>query len=51
MNTLFEELKMGLEDAIAHSKGKLHLRSEYIEIPEPSSDFKSQQMSNIIKRN
>lgn len=32
---LFEELKKGLEDIIAHQEGKLTLKSEFIEIPEP----------------
>jgi hypothetical protein len=34
IRTLFKKLKKGLEEAIAHEKGKLTLKSEIIEIPE-----------------
>lgn len=44
---LFEELKAGLEDAIAHSQGKLSLRSECIEIPEPPVEYKPKQIRAI----
>ena len=33
----FNDLKEGLEEVIAYKKGKLTLRSELIEIPEPNS--------------
>ncbi len=32
---LFEGLKKGLEEAIAHDQGKLDLRSESLAIPKP----------------
>ena len=39
-NKFFEDLRAGLEDAIAHEKSKLDLRSELIEIPEPPMQYK-----------
>lgn len=50
-NKFFEELKAGLEDAIAHSKGKLHLRSERIEIPEPPAEYKPKEIKSIRENN
>lgn len=34
MSKLFKGLKKGLEEALAHSEGKITLKSEIIEIPE-----------------
>lgn len=48
-NKFFEELKSGLEDAIAHSKGKLDLRSEHIEIPQPPAKYKPKEIQQIRK--
>jgi hypothetical protein len=39
MGKLFKELKKGLQDIIAHKEGKLTLKSEFIEIPEPSKEY------------
>lgn len=44
---LFLELKAGLEEAIEHSKGKLNLRSEHIEIPKPPAEYKPRQIKAI----
>ena len=46
-NNFFQDLKTGLEDAIAHKKGKLDLRSTTIEIPEPPSEYKPHQIKKI----
>ena len=46
-NKFFEDLKSGLEDAIAHSKGKLDLRSECIEIPKPPMKYKPKEIKQI----
>lgn len=43
----FKDLKTGLEDAIAHEKGKLDLRSELIEIPEPPAEYRPKQIKKI----
>lgn len=50
-NKFFEELKAGLEDAIAHSQGKLHLRSEHIEIPAPPAEYKPKEIKVIRETN
>jgi len=46
-NKFFEDLKIGLEEAIAYKKGKLDLRSELIEIPEPPAQYKAKQIKKI----
>ena len=46
-NKFFQDLKIGLEDAIAHKKGKLDLRSTTIEIPEPPSKYEPHQIKKI----
>ncbi len=48
-NQFFKDLKSGLEDAIAYKKGKLDLRSDSIEIPEPPAEYKSHQIKKIRK--
>ena len=51
MTKLFKELKAGLEDAIAHRQGKLKLRSEIIEVPEPPIKYKPIQIKKIREKN
>jgi putative transcriptional regulator len=51
MNKFFKDLKAGLEDAIAHEKGKLDLRSELIEIPEPPTEYKPKEIKKIREEN
>ena len=46
-NKFFKDLKTGLEEAIAYKKGKLDLRSELIEIPEPPAKYKAKQIKKI----
>lgn len=47
MGRLFEELKQGLQDIIAHQEGKLTLKSEFIEIPEPPKKYGPKKIKNI----
>ena len=47
---LFDNLKAGLEEVIAYKKGKLHLRSEEIEIPEPPIKYKAKDIKRIRER-
>ena len=47
MGKLFEELKQGLQDIIAHQEGKLTLKSEFIEIPEPPKEYSPKKIKNI----
>jgi len=51
MSKFFKDLKAGLEDAIAHKKGKLDLRSELIEIPDPPAEYKPTQIKKIRNKN
>lgn len=51
MGKFFRDLKTGLEDAIAYRKGKLDLRSELIEIPEPPTEYKPKQIKDIRETN
>jgi putative transcriptional regulator len=43
----FKDLKKSLEEAIAYQQGKLDLRSEVIEIPEPPARYKAKQIKKI----
>lgn len=47
MSKFFKDLKTGLEDAIAHKHGKLNLRSEEIDIPEPPIAYKKKEIKQI----
>lgn len=51
MSKLFKALKVGFEEAIAHDQGKLHLRSECIEIPAPPAQYKAKEIKKIRERN
>lgn len=51
MSNFFKKLKAGLEDAIAHEQGKLDLRSEIIEIPEPPAQYKAKEIKRIREKN
>ncbi|HSW72757.1 MAG TPA: helix-turn-helix domain-containing protein [Chlamydiales bacterium] len=44
---LFEGLKESLEEIIAYKKGKITLRSELIDIPEPPEDYKPKDIKRI----
>ena len=47
MSKLFKGLKAGLEEALAHAEGKLTLKSELIEIPEPPCEYKAKDIKRI----
>ncbi len=47
MKTFFEDLKDGLEDAIASEKGKKTLRSHNVEIPEKPSVYTAKEIRKI----
>jgi hypothetical protein len=44
MSKLFNKLKAGLQDAIAHKQRKLNLRSETIVLPEPPVSYKAKEI-------
>ncbi len=51
MTKLFKILKKGLEQAIAHDQGKLELRSELIELPEPPTSYRAKEIKKIREKN
>lgn len=50
MSKFFEKIKEGLEDAIAHKKGKITLRTEIIEIPEPPAEYSAKEIRKIREK-
>ena len=50
MSRLFDDLKDGLNEMIAYKKGKITLRSEIIEIPEPPMEYKAKDVKRIRKK-
>ncbi len=50
MSKLFKGLKKGLEEALAFSEGKITLKSEFIEIPEPPSDYNADEIRRIREK-
>lgn len=51
MGKFYSDLKAGLKEAIAHKKGKINLRSEIIEIPEPPAEYKAKEIKHIREVN
>src|SRR5262249_25887944 len=51
MTKFFKKIKAGLEEAIAYEQGKLDLRSEIIEIPEPPAGYNPKEIKKIRERN
>ena len=47
MSKLFKGLKEGLEEALAFTEGKITLKSEFIEIPEPPKVYKAKDIRRI----
>ena len=50
MSKFFEQLKGSLEEVLAHKEGKITLRSEVIEIPEPPISYKADHIKKIRKK-
>ncbi len=47
MSKFYKDLKESLEDVVAYKKGKLKLRSELIEIPEPPEEYRAKDIKSI----
>lgn len=47
-NKLFESLRAGLEEAIAHQQGKIRLRTEFIEVPETHKKSKARKNNSLF---
>ena len=50
MGKFYEDLKESFEDILAHRKGKITLRSERIEIPEPPMEYKAIDIKKIREK-
>lgn len=50
MSKFYERLKEGLEDVLAHKEGKITLRSEVIEIPEPPMEYSAKDIKKIREK-
>ncbi len=47
MGKLYKDLKKGLEEIIAYKKGKITLKSEIIQIPEPPKAYTPKEIKRI----
>ncbi len=47
MSKFFKDLKEGLEDALAHEKGKKTLRSKFIDLPAPPAQYTAKDIKEI----
>ena len=47
MSKFYKGLKEGLEEALAHTQGKITLKSESIEIPEPPKEYSARDIKRI----
>jgi putative transcriptional regulator len=47
MSKFFKGLKKGLEEALAYTEGKITLKSEWVEIPEPPKQYKAKDIQKI----
>jgi len=49
MGKFFNDLKEGLEDVLAYKKGKVTLKTEHIEIPEPPCLYSPKDIKRLRK--
>ena len=50
MSKLFEALKAGFEEAIAHDQGKLELRTHFIPIPGAPAQYNPEEIKKIRRK-
>ena len=50
-NKFYKDLKRSLEEVLAYKQGKMKLRTEYIEIPEPPAEYKPKKIKEIRESN
>jgi putative transcriptional regulator len=50
MGKFFDDLKQGLEEALAHAQGKITLKSEIIEIPDAPNEYKAEDVKRIREK-
>lgn len=51
MSKFYEDLKEGLEEIIAYKQGKIKLKTEVYEIPEPPAEYRAKDIKKIRKTN
>lgn len=49
MSKFFQELKEGLEESLAYTKGKITLKTEAIEIPDRPKEYRASEIKKIRK--
>ena len=49
MSKFYKGLKKGLEEALACTQGKITLKSDYIEIPDPPKEYRARDIKRIRK--
>jgi len=47
MSHLFDDLKEGFEEAIAHARGEKKLRARMVEVPKPPAHYKPKDIKRI----
>jgi hypothetical protein len=47
MGKIYDKLKKGLQEIIAHQEGRITLKSEFIEIPRPPKAYGPKKNKNI----
>jgi putative transcriptional regulator len=47
MGKLYKDLKKGLKEIIAYKEGKITLKSEIIQIPEPPKEYSAKEIKRI----
>lgn len=50
MGKFFDDIKEGLEEAIAYEEGKITLRSRHVEIPNPPTVYTAKDIQKIRTR-
>jgi hypothetical protein len=50
MSKLFEALKAGFEEAIAHDQGKLELRTHIIHIPSAPAQYNPEEIKKVSEK-
>ena len=50
MGKFAKDIKEGLEEFIAFKQGKIHLRSELVELPEPPTEYKASDIKKLRER-
>lgn len=50
MGKFFDDLKEGLEEALAYTQGKITLKSEIIEIPDAPNEYKAEDIKRVREK-